>query len=36
MADALIRIEGITKRFDGRGGTDTTVFEDLAFLGSAG
>jgi nitrate/nitrite transport system ATP-binding protein len=31
MADALIRIEGITKRFDGRGGVDTTVFENLHF-----
>jgi nitrate/nitrite transport system ATP-binding protein len=31
MSDALIRIEGITKRFEGRGGVDTTVFENLHF-----
>jgi nitrate/nitrite transport system ATP-binding protein len=31
MVDPLIRIEGITKRFDGRGGVDTTVFEHLHF-----
>jgi nitrate/nitrite transport system ATP-binding protein len=31
MSDPLIRIEGITKRFDGHGGVDTTVFENLHF-----
>jgi nitrate/nitrite transport system ATP-binding protein len=31
MTDALIRVEGITKHFTGRGGTDTTVFENLHF-----
>ena len=29
MSDPLIRIEGITKRFAGRDGVETTVFEDL-------
>ena len=29
MSDPLIRIEGIAKRFTGRDGTATTVFEDV-------
>ncbi len=36
MSDALIRIEGISKRFTGRDGTATTVFEDLHFSVEAG
>jgi nitrate/nitrite transport system ATP-binding protein len=36
MTDPLIRIEGIAKRFTGRGGADTTVFEDLHFSVDAG
>ena len=31
MSDALIRVEGIAKRFVERGGAQTTVFEDLYF-----
>ena len=31
MSDPLIRIEGISKKFTGRDGTATTVFEDLYF-----
>ena len=31
MSEALIRIEGIGKRFTGRDGSATTVFEDLHF-----
>jgi len=31
MSDPLIRVEGIAKRFTGRGGADTTVFEDIHF-----
>src|SRR5215207_3666491 len=36
MSDPLIRIEGIAKRFAGRGGAATTVFEDLHFTVEAG
>jgi nitrate/nitrite transport system ATP-binding protein len=36
MTDPLIRIEGIAKRFTGRGGAETTVFEDLHFSVDAG
>ncbi len=36
MSDALIRIEGISKTFAGRDGTQTTVFEDLHFSIDAG
>jgi len=36
MTDALIRIEGIAKRFEGRGGVETTVFEDLHLSVDAG
>jgi nitrate/nitrite transport system ATP-binding protein len=36
MTDPLIRIEGIAKRFPGRGSADTTVFEDLHFSVEAG
>src|SRR5688572_357816 len=36
MTDPLIRIEGIAKRFPGRGGAATTVFEDLHFSVQAG
>jgi nitrate/nitrite transport system ATP-binding protein len=31
MNDPLIKIEGIAKRFAGRGGAETTVFEDIHF-----
>jgi len=31
MSEALIRIEGISKKFTGRDGTETTVFKDLHF-----
>ncbi len=31
MSEPLIRIEGISKKFTGRDGTSTTVFEDLYF-----
>jgi nitrate/nitrite transport system ATP-binding protein len=31
MSEPLIRIEGISKKFTGRDGTETTVFEDLHF-----
>jgi nitrate/nitrite transport system ATP-binding protein len=36
MTDPLIRIEGIAKRFAGRGGAETTVFENLHFSIAAG
>ena len=36
MSNALIRIEGIAKRFIERGGVQTTVFEDLYFSIEAG
>jgi nitrate/nitrite transport system ATP-binding protein len=36
MAEQLIRIEGIAKRFAGRGGDSTTVFENLHFGIEAG
>ena len=36
MTESLIKIEGITKRFTGRDGTATTVFEDLHFSIEAG
>ena len=36
MADSLIRIEGIAKRFAGRGGEEATVFENLHFSIEAG
>jgi nitrate/nitrite transport system ATP-binding protein len=36
MTDPLIRIEGIAKRFPGRSGAATTVFEDLHFSVEAG
>ena len=36
MTDPLIRIEGIAKRFAGRGGVETTVFEDLHLSVDAG
>src|ERR1041385_3014321 len=36
MSDALIRIEGIGKRFPVRGGADTTVFENIHFGVEAG
>jgi nitrate/nitrite transport system ATP-binding protein len=31
MSEPLIRIEGISKKFTGRDGAETTVFEDLHF-----
>jgi len=31
MSETLIRVEGIAKKFTGRDGTDTTVFENLHF-----
>ena len=36
MSDPLIHIEGIAKRFAGRGGVETTVFEDLHLAINAG
>ena len=36
MAEPLIRIEGIAKRFHSRGGAQTTVFENLHFGIEAG
>ena len=36
MTEPLIRLEGIARRFPGRGGVETTVFEDLHLTVDAG